>query len=304
MDDEFGGQIWFRYATGRDAAHITAGTYLVRIDDLSATHNFRLRDLTFQHWSADFLTTAEFQGSVFWTVTFEATDQVNGDYEYRSDDNSDLLRGLITAHPPATPPPPPPLPPPPPPPPGQPPPPPPPPGPPPPPPPSPLGGTDLVGIAGPSFRIELYWADGRTVTRLEPGTYAVQIHDLSETHNFHLTGPGIDERTPTGEIIHPIWTLTFRNGTYTFVCDSHRSTMHGSITVGPAPTQHCSVPRVVGKKLGTALQAIRRSKCTPGRVRYARSSRRRGRVVRQAPRAGTTLRRGGRVSVVVSRGRR
>ena len=140
--------------------------------------------------------------------------------------------------------------------------------------------------------------------RLEPGTYAVQIHDLSETHNFHLTGPGIDERTPTGEIIHPIWTLTFRNGTYTFVCDSHRSTMHGSITVGPAPTQHCSVPRVVGKKLGTALQAIRRSKCTPGRVRYARSSRPRGRVVRQAPRAGTTLRRGGRVSVVVSRGRR
>lgn len=46
QDDAYGGNIWFNYAAGRDAQHITAGTYLVEIDDRSSTHNFHLRDLT------------------------------------------------------------------------------------------------------------------------------------------------------------------------------------------------------------------------------------------------------------------
>ena len=44
-DDAFGGNIWFNYLAGRERA-ITAGTYLVQIDDRSSTHNFRLRDLS------------------------------------------------------------------------------------------------------------------------------------------------------------------------------------------------------------------------------------------------------------------
>ena len=45
-DDAFGGHIWFNYAAGREARHITAGTYYVEIDDQSSTHNFRLRTLS------------------------------------------------------------------------------------------------------------------------------------------------------------------------------------------------------------------------------------------------------------------
>jgi plastocyanin len=62
------------------------------------------------------------------------------------------------------------------------------------------------------------------MTRIPPGTYTIQVHDLSTTHDFHLTGPGgVDRRTDVGEIEHPIWTVTFRAGTYTFKCDVHAS---------------------------------------------------------------------------------
>jgi len=256
-----------------------------------------LRDLTWQGTHLDMTTTADFEGTVFWTVTFEATEQQNGDYEFLSEDNPDYLRGVITAHPQVPPPPPPPPPP-------GPPPPPPPPGPPPPPPPAPLGQPDLIAVVGPEPRIQVYHSDGRPVDRLAPGTYSIQVHDLSESHNFHLTGPGVNERTAVGDIVHPVWRITFQEGRYTFVCDAHATTMRGSLVVGTAPLPaKCRVPRVTGKSLLAARRAIRRAHCSVGRVRYTRSARTRGRVVRQSPRAGTRLARGGRVNLVVSRGR-
>jgi len=88
--------IWFRYPTGRDAAHITAGTFDVEIRDLSTTQNFRLQDITFHHW-ADMTTSVAGTGTECWRVTFEATEQQNGDYVYQSDGNPDYLRGLVTA---------------------------------------------------------------------------------------------------------------------------------------------------------------------------------------------------------------
>jgi peptide/nickel transport system substrate-binding protein len=72
----------------------------------------------------------------------------------------------------------------------------------------------------------------------------------------------------------------------------------------PPPRVRCVVPRVVGQRLAAARARIRRAHCTVGRVRSARSSRRRGRVVSQRPRPGTRLPRGGRVNLVVSRGSR
>ncbi|HEV8603167.1 MAG TPA: FG-GAP-like repeat-containing protein [Gaiellaceae bacterium] len=71
----------------------------------------------------------------------------------------------------------------------------------------------------------------------------------------------------------------------------------------PAPRGVCRVPNVVGKKIGGARVAIRKARCSLGRVRRSRSRRARGRVVRQSPRAGTRQRAGGRVNLVVSRGR-
>jgi hypothetical protein len=164
----------------------------------------------------------------------------------------------------------------------------------------------MIATVGPEQRIAVFFSDGRRVTRLAPGTYTLQVHDLSAAHNFHLTGPGINQSTPVGEIVHPIWTLTVRNGIYTFKCDVHAA-MKGTFTVAvgaPPPPTKCRVPRVVGKTLAAATRAIAAAHCRVGRVRRAYSTRVRGRVVSQSPRVGRTLARGARVSLVVSRGRR
>jgi len=121
----------------------------------------------------------------------------------------------------------------------------------------------------------------------------MQVHDLSNAHNFHLTGPGVNSSTPVGEIVHPLWTLTFRAGRYTFKCDVHSTTMKGSFVVvvgSPGPPTRCRVPNVVGKNLAAARRALRAAHCSAGRVaafdRSARGGascdRRRG---REGPRA-------------------
>src|SRR5919198_2505955 len=69
----------------------------------------------------------------------------------------------------------------------------------------------------------------------------------------------------------------------------------------PAPTApSCRVPRVVGLRLATARQRIRRASCAVGRVRK-KHSKRVGRVLAQSPRAGAKLPQGGRVNLVVGR---
>ena len=65
----------------------------------------------------------------------------------------------------------------------------------------------------------------------------------------------------------------------------------------------CVVPRVVGKTVPAARQAISRAGCRTGTVRRIRSAKvRSGRVIRQAPVAKKRVARGTRVSLVVSRG--
>ena len=284
MGDDEG---WFRYPVGRGAEHINAGTFTLAIDDTSSTQNFRLRDLTWGGTHLDRSTSVPDQSEECWTVTFEV-----GDYEWFSDgDQSGYLRGLVTAHPNPNPPPPPP------------PPPPSPAGPPPPAPPPPPAQPDLILTVGPDARIAAFYADGRPVTNLPPGTYTIQVHDLSATHNFHLTGPGVDEKTAVGEIEHPVWRLTLRAGKYTFKCDVH-PTIKGSFTVSTnaPPVPKCKVPRVIGKGLTRARHMIRAANCSVGRIRRLHSTRARGRIVRQSPVAGRKLAVGSKVNLVVSRG--
>jgi hypothetical protein len=141
------------------------------------------------------------------------------------------------------------------------------------------------------------------MTRIPPGTYSIQVHDLSTSHDFHLTGPGVDQKTSVADIEHPIWTVTFRAGTYTFKCDVH-ATMKGSfvVAVGAPPPTRCRVPRVIGQTLGKARRTIAGAHCAVGRLRYTKSVRPKGRVVSQTPRAGRRLARGSPVNLVVSRG--
>jgi plastocyanin len=88
----------------------------------------------------------------------------------------------------------------------------------------------LTGTDGPGFTITL--KKGTTkVTSLKAGKYKVVIKDLSNIHNFHLKGPGVDKKTGVGAKGTFTWTVTLKKGTYKFICDPHAAIMKGSFKV-------------------------------------------------------------------------
>jgi plastocyanin len=95
----------------------------------------------------------------------------------------------------------------------------------------------LFGTVGPGESIVLRDAQGNRVTRLDPGTYDIEVEDLSDEHNFHLRGPGVNRQTAVEVQGKDSWTVTFTDGTYTYLCDPHSTTMRGSVTVGNPPAQ-------------------------------------------------------------------
>lgn len=88
----------------------------------------------------------------------------------------------------------------------------------------------LNGTVGPGFTITLKKA-GKKVTSLKHGKVKIVIKDLSNIHNFHLTGPGVNKKTGVGAKGTFTWTVTLKKGTYKFVCDPHASIMKGSFKV-------------------------------------------------------------------------
>jgi len=91
----------------------------------------------------------------------------------------------------------------------------------------------LVGEVGKNdaFTISLSGDTGAPITHLAAGTYKLVVHDDSGIHDFHLQGSGVDDLTSVPEKATKTYTVTFKPGTYTFVCDPHASTMHGQFTV-------------------------------------------------------------------------
>jgi plastocyanin len=83
----------------------------------------------------------------------------------------------------------------------------------------------LTGTVGPGFTITM---NKKTV---KAGQYVITIHDLSSIHDFHLTGPGVDKKTSVGRTGTTKWTVKLKKGTYHFVCDPHRTIMHGVLKV-------------------------------------------------------------------------
>ena len=88
----------------------------------------------------------------------------------------------------------------------------------------------LNGVDGPGFTITLKKA-GKKVSRLKAGKYKVVVKDLSNIHNFHLTGPGVNKKTGVGAKGTFTWTVTLKKGTYKFICDPHAAIMKGSFKV-------------------------------------------------------------------------
>jgi hypothetical protein len=90
----------------------------------------------------------------------------------------------------------------------------------------------LTGVVGPGFNISLKNPDGTGVSHLDRGTYDVTVTDNSIDHNFHLSGPGVDQKTDVEAMGTVNWTVTITDGTYTFICDAHPTQMKGSFTAG------------------------------------------------------------------------
>jgi plastocyanin len=124
----------------------------------------------------------------------------------------------------------------------------------------------LTAVAGPGFSISLKDAAGANVAHLDPGTYTINVDDLSMLHNFHLFGPGVEQSTSVEGKGSTTWTVTFRDGTYKFQCDMHVEAMHGGFTVGagdpaPPPTPPAPpapLPRLVATVGPEATISVRR----------------------------------------------
>jgi plastocyanin len=126
---------------------------------------------------------------------------------------------------------------------------------------APAQNTKLFAVVGPEFTIVLRDSSGARVTRLDPGTYDIEVRDLSDEHNFHLTGPGVNRTTDVVETGTFNWTVTFTDGTYRYVCDPHVGSMSGSFTVG---TGGATTPPPSGGGGGGAITAGTRLTLTSG----------------------------------------
>jgi plastocyanin len=93
----------------------------------------------------------------------------------------------------------------------------------------------LVGLVG-DEGISVRDASGARVTKLDPGTYALEIDDRSDFHNFHLQGPGVDVATGVEFVGKSSFSITVSDGLYIYICDVHPVALRGSFTVGNAPT--------------------------------------------------------------------
>jgi hypothetical protein len=68
----------------------------------------------------------------------------------------------------------------------------------------------------------------RTPPTIPPGTYTIRVVDDTDEHNFHLSGPGVDQSTSVGGEANATWTVTLQPGAqFRFQCDTHFDFMFG-----------------------------------------------------------------------------
>jgi hypothetical protein len=98
----------------------------------------------------------------------------------------------------------------------------------------PVSGAPKVikGSVGPGFTISLT-SGGKKVTSLKAGVpYKFQISDKSSSHDFHLSGPGVNKVITSVPFTGmKSVTLKLKRGMYRYVCDPHSSVMKGSFRV-------------------------------------------------------------------------
>jgi plastocyanin len=77
----------------------------------------------------------------------------------------------------------------------------------------------------------------RDALTVPAGTYAVRVVDDTGEHNFHLSGPGVQQATSVDGSDNASWTVTIQaGGTYRFQCDTHADFMYGTFQGAGAGT--------------------------------------------------------------------
>jgi plastocyanin len=126
----------------------------------------------------------------------------------------------------------------------------------------------LFANVGPGFTISLKDSGGNPVTHVDPGTYSIDFTDQSDAHNFHLSGPGVDQATAVESEETGTWTVTFTDGRYHFQCDAHPSSLKGNFTAGnPPPPPPPPPPPAKGKKLNGSVGPAFKISISPKRVK-------------------------------------
>ena len=88
-----------------------------------------------------------------------------------------------------------------------------------------------------AYQISLADSTGAKVTHVDPGQYTIVVHDYATLHNFHLSGPGVDQATAVETPEQATWNVTFTDGgTYKYICDAHPTLLRGSFTSGTVVT--------------------------------------------------------------------
>jgi hypothetical protein len=167
----------------------------------------------------------------------------------------------------------------------------------------------------------------RTPPTIPPGTYTIRVVDDTDEHNFHLSGPGVDQATSVGGSASPTWTVTLPPGAhYRFQCDTHFDFMFGEFdTSGTASSSGGSssggsssggsstsggsssssstggASSLRGTVAGTLSAAGKLTLAIGGKpVTRLKSGRYKFRVVDRAPTLEAVLRRDGRAAITLS----
>jgi PASTA domain-containing protein len=133
--------------------------------------------------------------------------------------------------------------------------------------------------SAPDFRVHATASSGLPVSFAARGKCTVR------SARVHLTGVGSCQLTASQR----------GNANYNAADDLSRS-----FSIGRAP---CKVPKVVGKRLGSAERSIAAEHCRTGKVGYASSGKRKGIVISQSRHPGKVLPARSKIDLVVSRGR-
>ncbi len=81
-----------------------------------------------------------------------------------------------------------------------------------------------------AYEIALTLEDGTPVEAVAAGAYTLVVEDVAQTHNFHLTGSGVDVETEVRGTGEDTFEVTFAAGKYAYICDPHPS-MSGALRV-------------------------------------------------------------------------